>query len=151
MAERHNMRKTSLYSRWVGMKGRCYNPNNQKYKNYGARGVAMCDEWKDSFISFWKWATENGYQENLSLDRINVNGNYEPSNCRWTDMFTQENNRTNNRSVWYNGRVYTLTELSKISKVSYKTLHLRLFHYKWDVETAVTKPSRIKKKKGEKK
>ena len=143
---KHNMGNTSLYNRWVGMKGRCYNSNNKKYKNYGARGIQVCGEWLDSFENFYSWAIQNGYNDRLTLDRIDVNRDYEPNNCRWVDMITQENNRTNNRIVHYNGNEYTLFDLSQISKVGYKTLHQRIYQYNWDIDKAVTTPSRIKNK-----
>ncbi len=146
----HGMSDTSLYNRWLGMFGRCYNKNNKKYKNYGARGIIVCDEWKNSFQNFYDWSMKNGFNESLTLDRIDVDGNYCPENCRWTDMFTQENNRTNNRKVVYNKKEYSLLELSKISVVDYKTLHQRLFRYNWDVEKAINTPSRIKKKTNKK-
>jgi hypothetical protein len=73
-------------------------PQEPCYPHYGGRGIALCDEWHD-FGIFQKWAYENGYREDLTIDRINVNGNYEPSNCRWVDMFVQASNKTNNRSV----------------------------------------------------
>lgn len=143
---KHNMTNTSIYTRWLGMKARCYNPNNKKYKRYGARGITVCNDWKNSFENFYNWAMSNGYRDDLTLDRINVNGDYEPENCRWVDMITQENNRTNNRHIYYNGNEYTLFDLSEISKVGYKTLHQRLYMYGWDVDKAVNTPSRIKNK-----
>lgn len=76
-----------------GMKARCYNPKHHKYKDYGGRGVTICDEWKNDFVAFYNWAISNGYKDNLSIDRINVNGNYEPSNCRWATAKEQANNK----------------------------------------------------------
>lgn len=93
----HGKTGTRLYTVWEGMKARCRNKNHEAYHNYGGRGISICDEWKD-FSAFEKWALENGYNENAkrgecTIDRINVNGNYEPSNCRWVDMKTQASNR----------------------------------------------------------
>lgn len=90
--------KTRLYHVWQDMKRRCYNPNSSIYKHYGGRGIAVCEEWKTDFQEFRKWAQENGYNSEAprgkcTLDRIDVNGNYEPSNCRWVDMKTQSANR----------------------------------------------------------
>ena len=84
-----------LFYIWAGMKRRCYSPTHPKYKLYGARGISICDEWRFSFPSFCKWSLENGYRPNckLSIDRINNDGNYEPSNCRWTDYVTQAKNQ----------------------------------------------------------
>ena len=151
---KHGGKNTRLYNIWRDMKERCYNPQNPSYIYYGNKNVSICNEWLNDFGKFRCWAKENGYAKNLTIDRIDVDGDYCPENCRWTDMFTQENNRTNNIKIFYNGKEYTLLQLSQISVVSYKTLHQRLFMYKWDVEKAVTTPSRIKKrnkKKGDNK
>jgi hypothetical protein len=79
------------------MKQRCNNPNNQKYKDYGDRGIKLCDEWLNSFEAFYDWAIANGYADGLSIDRKDVNGNYEPSNCRWATMVEQRHNRRDSK------------------------------------------------------
>lgn len=111
-----------LYGVWNTMKQRCYNPNNHKYKNYGERGIAVCSDWKNNFWSFYHWAISNGYQRGLTLDRINVNGNYEPSNCRWVNQKIQQNNRRNNYIT--NGK--TIAEWADKSEFSYTTIRKRI-------------------------
>lgn len=86
-------RRTKLYFVWAQMKGRCLNPNNPEFKNYGKRGITVCEEWCEDYGNFFRWAKKNGYKEGLTIDRINNNGNYCPENCRWTDVHTQNANR----------------------------------------------------------
>lgn len=98
-----------------GMKQRCYNPNNSNYKNYGGRGIKICDEWIKNSNSFYKWSRENGYISNVNtfectIDRIDVNGDYCPSNCRWVPMKTQQNNKRNNRNITINGVSMTISQ-----------------------------------------
>ena len=114
-----------IYKVWSGIKQRCFNPNSNRYKNYGGRGISICDEWKNSFETFCKWALENGYKEGLSIDRIDHEKKYEPSNCRWTDEITQQNNRTNNTLYEYEGETHTLTEWSRIKGIKPKTFCTR--------------------------
>lgn len=94
---KHSLSYTKLYKVWGGMKTRCYNPNFMYYCNYGGRGIAICKEWKDDFSNFYKWAISNGYREGLTIDRINNDGNYEPSNCRWITRAEQNRNQRKTR------------------------------------------------------
>lgn len=96
--EHHGLYKSRLYWVWHSMKDRCYNPKATSYKHYGGRGIKVCDEWKNSFKAFYDWAYSNGYDENAprnkcTIDRINNDGDYEPSNCRWVDAKIQASNQ----------------------------------------------------------
>lgn len=90
---KHSMSYTKLYKVWQGMKTRCYDKNFIYYKNYGGRGITICNEWKNDFLAFYKWAIDNKYQEGLTIDRINNDGNYEPTNCRWATRAEQNRNK----------------------------------------------------------
>lgn len=120
----HNHRKhggygTRLYFIWKTMRQRCNNPNNGKYKRYGERGIKVCSEW-DDYSNFKKWSLLNGYSENLTIDRIDTNGDYEPSNCRWADDIQQANNKTNNVMINYNGEIITMAEFCRKNNLKYK-------------------------------
>lgn len=141
---KHNMTHTRLYKIYKGLIQRCYSPSNPAYENYGNRGIKISEEWLDKekgFINFYNWAMQNGYKDNLSIDRINNNGNYEPDNCRWATEKEQSNNRRTNHYITYNGETHTLKEWSEILNVSYSMLSHR-FQRKWDIEKALFFPSR---------
>lgn len=89
----HGLSRSRLYNIWQAMKTRCYNKNHKFYKDYGGRGIKICKEWQHDFMSFREWAVNNGYKDSLTIDRIDVNGNYEPSNCRWVTMSVQNKNK----------------------------------------------------------
>lgn len=121
----HGCSGTRLYRIWKTMRQRCNNPNNKKYKNYGNRGIAICEEWND-FSKFHKWAISNGYSDNLSIDRIDVYGNYEPSNCRWISPQMQANNKTNNRIIYFNNEALTMADFCRKYNLNYKKFSQRL-------------------------
>lgn len=114
-----------IFRIWNGIKNRCYNPNNANYKRYGGRGITMCDEWLNSFINFKEWAVNNGYSENLSIDRIDVNKGYSPTNCRWANSITQNNNRRSNTYFTNNGTTHTAAEWSRIVGIKAATIIAR--------------------------
>ena len=130
--------KNRLYNIWNSMKDRCYNSNNNRYDNYGNKGIIVCDEWKNNFENFKQWALNNGYSDDLSIDRINNDGNYEPNNCRWTTMKVQNNNKTNNLIITINNEIKTLAEWCEYYSINYKIVHLRITKLKWDPEKALT-------------
>ena len=115
-----------LHRIWSNMKTRCNNANDDRYGDYGGRGINVCKEWQESFEVFCKWALKNGYAENLTLDRINVNGNYEPSNCRWITMFDQMGNMRKNVYITYKGETKHLSEWCRILNVKHSTIAYRL-------------------------
>ena len=129
----HGDSDTRLYSIYLGMKNRCYNKNEPAYNRYGGRGIKVCDEWREKgtgFVSFKQWALKNGYSDKLTIDRIDVNGNYEPSNCRWADIYTQANNKRSNRYFIYNGVKKSMAEWSKDLGISYSVIQYGLSKHK---------------------
>ena len=136
------------------MKKRCYNPKNINYKYYGARGVELCEEWNNrelvkisgfnytkGYLAFKKWALENGYAEGLTIDRIDVNGNYEPSNCRWVDWRIQSNNRRDNHYLTYKGKTQSMAEWCRELGLNYELIRNRI-RSNWSVEKAFETPVR---------
>ena len=115
-----------IYGAWGGMIKRCYHEHNNGYKRYGARGITVCDEWKNNFLTFLDWSIKNGWQFGLSIDRIDNNGNYSPENCRWADRKTQNNNRRSNRLISIHGQTHTLMQWSEISGIQRQTIVKRI-------------------------
>ena len=132
----HGVSGHPLYGTWCKMRARCLSEKDANYKNYGGRGIKICDEWKDSPKVFIEWSENNGWSEGcgLSLDRIDVNGDYSPSNCRWATTYIQNNNRRNNRYVTYNGETHTIKEWSDLTGISTQALAYRLNNPKWTLD-----------------
>lgn len=139
---KHGETRTRLFKIWCSMHERCERSKHMHYKDYGGRGITVCHGWSE-YIPFAKWARENGYTDNLSIDRVDVNGNYEPSNCRWVTDKEQQNNRRNNRNVVYHGNTYTLTQLAEKTGIKKTTLKERL-NMGWSVDDAVNRPIRLR-------
>lgn len=148
-ATKHGLRNTRLYTIWSHIKDRCYNENSKIYKYYGKKGVQLCEEWRD-FINFYNWALSNGYSDELTIDRIDVNGSYDPSNCRWVDYSVQANNRTNNKLFTFNNKTQTLTQWCNEYDIDYNVVKDRIGKLKWSFEDALITPivfgQKIKKK-----
>lgn len=123
----HGGKHEPLYRIWCAMKQRCLNPNNKRYASYGGRGIAICSEWLNDYSAFREWAVANGYEndKDLSIDRIDNDGNYEPSNCRWADKITQANNKSNNIVITYEGKTQTLRKWSEETGINADTLYHR--------------------------
>lgn len=123
---KHGKRNTRLYNIWIKIKGRCNNPKNEAYENYGGRGIKIFHDWEIDFQSFYDWAIKNGYQDNLSIDRIDNNKGYSPDNCRWATAKIQSRNKRNNRYITAGGETHILEDWAKITGISKKTIHQRL-------------------------
>jgi hypothetical protein len=131
----HGKRNTPEYRVWQDMLNRCRNPNVRSYKNYGGRGISVCEEWLD-FETFF---TDMGERpEGYSLERVDVNGDYTPENCTWVPLAEQQSNRRNSHMVTYNGKTLHLAAWARILGVKYATLSKRLNRYGWSVERAFT-------------
>ena len=126
-----------LYYILSGMKARCNNPNNKDYKSYGARGIKVCDEWNNDYTSFKQWALSNGYQDDLTIERIDVNGNYCPENCKWIPHGEQPMNTRANFHVMYHGKDYVFAQLCKEKGIKYYPTYNRINVHGWSVEDAV--------------
>lgn len=133
----HGMAGNHLYSSWHSMKQRCLNPNAKVYKHYGGRGITICSEWME-FESFMNWALSHGYSENLTIERIDVNGNYEPNNCTWATTKAQSRNRRNNVILEYNGKKMCMEDWAISLGISSASMRKRLKN--WPLGRALTEP-----------
>lgn len=135
----HGLSKTRIYRIWKGMRKRCKNPNDSNYHKYGGRGIKVCSEWDSDFLSFYYWAMENGYDDSLSIDRIDNNKGYSPDNCQWSSEARQANNRRSNHLVTIDNKTHSINEWSKIVGISTVVIYKRIKQGMTEVE-AITKP-----------
>lgn len=134
----HKSCNTKEYKTWIGIKSRCYNPNIKHFLRYGGRGITVCDRWRDSFQNFIDdigKAPSNSH----TIDRIDVNGNYEPGNCRWATRYVQSNNRSNTRKITIDGITKPIKEWSDELQMRRGTIYSRLYICKWNGEDALKK------------
>ena len=143
--QNHGLSKTRIYSIWKNMKCRCNTPSASKYYLYGGRGITVCEEWKNNFMNFYNWAMSNGYKDNLTIDRINPDGNYEPENCRWATYKEQNSHLSGNKEkfseviIKYKGKKKNITEWGKEIGINPKTLHAR-YERGWDIKRMLETP-----------
>lgn len=140
----HRQSNTRLYRIWGNMVNRCTNKNNPAYQRYGRRGIFVCKDWLH-FEPFEKWARKNGYNNTLTLDRIDNDRGYEPENCRWATAIVQGNNKRSNHLITYQGETKTIAEWAVKSGIPYKTLHRRIKSLQWDISRALSQPVRYSK------
>ena len=135
----HGLSDTPTHNTWVKINQRCSNPNNPSWKNYGGRGITVCDRWKESFKNFLE---DMGIKPKgrFSIGRINNDGNYEPENCEWEDDLTQANNRRDNHLITYRNRTQTISQWAREYNISCKVLADRITKCKWPIEQALTEP-----------
>ena len=137
----HGLRNHPLYGIWTHMKSRCYNPKTPDYRNYGARGITVCDEWKNDFVEFLYWALKHGWQMGLTIERVDYDRGYAPDNCTWIPMGEQSKNRRTVRRITHNGETHTISEWAKIVGINRRTLERRLSSSTYSVERALTEPT----------
>lgn len=130
---KHGGKGTPLYNKWCSMKERCLNPNNSHYNRYGGRGIRVCDDWLN-FDTFRKWCLSNGYSPGLTIDRIDNNGNYEPSNCRFVTSAVQNRNYSRNHKITHNGKTLCIADWEKETGINRATLLWRIKNGKSEEE-----------------
>ena len=122
----HGLRHTRLYGIWSNMKTRCYNANDPHYQRWGAKGVTVCDEWRNDFKAFYNWSMSNGYTNELTIDRVDSNGNYEPTNCRWVTLAENNRNKPHVKYITYDGKTQTIGQWTKELGLGKETIRERL-------------------------
>lgn len=141
---KHGMRNTRMYAIWKEMKRRCLRPTANQYKDYGGRGIKVCEEWQKDFMNFYNWAINNGYNDNLTIDRIDVNGNYEPNNCRWATRKQQNNNTTRSHYITYKNKTQTIKDWSEEFNIPYKRLEYAVNRGKQPINEYLQEKEKIK-------
>ena len=137
---KHGQYKSRLYRIYINMKKRCYDKNNKRYNDYGGRGITICEEWKNNFLSFYSLANESGYNDSLTIDRIDNNLSYSQLNCRWATTKEQSNNKRTSKKIKYNGKEQTVALWSEELHIDKSTLYHRL-RRGWTVERAFETPT----------
>jgi hypothetical protein len=145
MSKTHGESKTRLYRIWKSMRERCNCITNKRYKDYGGRGIKICNEWSE-FSDFKKWATNNGYKEDLTIDRIDNDKPYNPDNCRWATIKQQNNNSRNVRYLEFNGENHSVTEWANMLNMNVQIIYGRLSKG-WSIERALTQKPRKSRQK----
>lgn len=138
MGYKYTESETRLHQIYWKMCNRCNNSNSKDYEDYGGRGIKICEEWENDINAFIKWALDNGYADTLTIERVNVNGNYEPSNCRWADRMTQGNNKRNNLYIEHDGITHTATEWGRILNIRPSCIY-RYYHEGLSLEEIIKK------------
>lgn len=135
---KHGRSDTRLYGIWTNMKTRCYNSKSKAFKDYGARGITICAEWKNDFQAFYDWAMANGYADSLTIDRIENDKGYSPENCRWATAKEQSNNKRSNHQIVCDGEAHTISEWADITGIQYHTIKQRVNKLGWEAEKALS-------------
>lgn len=135
---KHGLEHTRLYGIWTDMIHRCHNPENSSYERYGARGISVCEEWRNDVRVFYDWAINNGYSDDLTIDRVDNNGNYCPDNCRWATRVEQASNRRSNILITRNGETKTMKQWAISEGIPYQVVWQRIKKLGWDTERALT-------------
>lgn len=145
---KHGMRHTRIYTEWCNIKQRCYNSQNKSFKDYGGRGIMMCDRWRDSFENFFEDISKLPHygEKGYTINRINNDGNYELNNVEWADNKTQANNKRSNHLITYNGKTQTIAQWADELNINQYTLYNRILTYHWTVERALTEKVNVKMK-----
>ena len=135
-----------IYSIWCAMKNRCYRPVHKEFSRYGGRGITVCEEWKEDFLSFKRWADASGYSDDLEIDRIDNDKGYSPQNCQWVTRKENSNNRSKTLRIYFRGTKRTISEISEMTGLSYWIVYQRAVKLRWSGED-LAKPSRLSHRK----